>query len=87
VQVNRSVTGAAKRPIGKQDLAAQSAELSPKNTVRLVAVLEHTLPALQPAIEGKNEPRSKWLLAAVCSRQNLNATHEAPEVSPLVWYW
>src|SRR5215831_6944496 len=68
VEVNHSVTGAAKRSIGKQHITGQSAELGPKNAVRLVAVLEHTLPPSQLTIEGKP-------LVAVCSRQNLNATH------------
>jgi hypothetical protein len=66
VQVNHSVTGAAKRPIGKHDLTVQSAELNPKNAVRLVAVLEHPLPPSQPTIKGKNELRPKWPLATVC---------------------
>jgi hypothetical protein len=87
VQVNHSVTGAPKRSIGKQDITGQSAELGPKNAVRLMAVLEHTLPPSQPTIESKNELRPRWPLVAVCSRQNLNATHGTPEVPPLVWYW
>jgi hypothetical protein len=58
------------------------------HAVRLVAVLEHTLPPLQPTIEGKNELRPKWPLVAVCSRQNLNATHGThPRCRPLVWSW
>jgi hypothetical protein len=87
VQVNHSVTGAPKRSIGKQHITGQSAELGPKNAVRLMAVLEHTLPPSQPTIESKNELRPRWPLVAVCSRQNLNATHGTPEVPPLVWYW
>ena len=87
VQVHHSVTGAPKRSIGKQDITGQSAELGPKNAVRLMAVLEHTLPPSQPTIESKNELRPRWPLVAVCSRQNLNATHGTPEVPPLVWYW
>jgi hypothetical protein len=54
VQVNHSITGAAKRPIGKHDLTVQSPKLSPKNAVRLMVVLEHTLSPTQPTIEGKN---------------------------------
>jgi hypothetical protein len=75
MKVNHSVAGAAKRSVGKEHITGQSAELGPKNAVRLVAVLEYTLPPSQPTIEGKNELRPKWPLVAVCSRQNLNATH------------
>src|SRR5262249_3716322 len=75
MKVNHSVAGAAKRSVGKEHITGQSAELGPKNAVRLVAVLEYTLPPSQPTIEGKNELRPKWPLVAVCSRQNRNATH------------
>jgi hypothetical protein len=64
MQVNHSVAGAAKCPIGKHDLAVQSAELNLKNAVRLMAVLEHTLSLSQPTIEGKNELRPKRSPAA-----------------------
>jgi hypothetical protein len=54
-------------------LSRRRTELGPKNAVRLVAVLEHTLPPSQLTIDGKNEPRQRW--PPVCSRQNLDATH------------
>jgi hypothetical protein len=68
VKVDHSVAGAAKRSIGKEHITGQSAELGPKNAVRLVAVLEHTLPPSQPTIEDKNELRPKWPRVAACSR-------------------
>jgi hypothetical protein len=71
VQVNHSVTGTPKRSIGKQHITGQSAELGPKNAVRLMAVLEHTLPSSQPTIESKNELRPRWPLVAVCSSDPL----------------
>ena len=40
VKVDHSVAGAAKRSIGKEHITGQTAELGPKNAVRLVAVLE-----------------------------------------------
>jgi hypothetical protein len=60
---------------GQQHLALsrRRTERGPKNAVRLVAVLEHTLPPSQLTIDGKNEPRQRW--PPVCSRQNLDATH------------
>ena len=59
MQVNHSVTGAAKCPIGKHDLVVQRAELNPKNAILLAAVFEHTLSPSQPIIERKYEPRPK----------------------------
>jgi hypothetical protein len=85
VQVNHLVTGTAKRPIGKHDITVQSPELSPKNALRLLSVLEDTLPPLQPTIEGKNELRPKWPLGAVCwSLRQATKHHRTPEVSPLM---
>ena len=79
------VTGTAKRPIGKHDLTAQSLELNPKNALRIMSVLEHTLPPSQPTIEGKNELRPKRPLTAVCwSICQASRRHRTPEVSPLV---
>jgi hypothetical protein len=66
VQLHHSVTGSANRTIGKHDPGAQSVEADPKKTVRLVGVLEYTLPPLQPTIEHKNERRQKWSLEAGC---------------------
>src|SRR5205807_6095850 len=78
MKVNHSVAGAAKRSVGKAHITGQSAELGPKNAVRLVAALEYTLPPSQPTIEGKNELRPKWPLVAGRSRQKPNATHGDP---------
>src|SRR5215831_6614613 len=73
VEVDHSVTGPAECSIGKQYVTGQTAELDPKNAVRLVAVLEHALPPSQPGIEDKNELRPEGP-CAVCSRSILNAT-------------
>src|SRR5262245_846288 len=88
VKVNHSVTGAPNRSVGKQDITGQSAELGPKNAVRLAAVLEQALPPSQPTIEGQNQLRPKWPRMAVCSRPILNATRrkcpKCPRVVPSV---
>src|SRR5712692_907721 len=91
MQVNHPVAGAAERPIGKQNLTVQSAELSPKNAVRLVIVLEHTLPPSQPTIESKNDLRPKRPLAANHTiapfvrkgERNGFLAHRTPGESPL----
>src|SRR5262245_32381485 len=75
VKVNHSVTGAPNCSVGKQDITGESAELGPKNAVRLLAVLEHALPPSQPAIKRKNELCPKRPRVAVCSRWILSGTH------------
>ena len=88
VEVDHSVTSATERSVGKQHITGQSAELGTKDAVRLVAVLEHALPASQPTIEGKDELRPERPRVAVCSRSILNATRgtysKCPRLVPSV---
>src|SRR5262249_20781037 len=81
VEVDHSVTGAPNCSVRKQDVTGQSADLGPKNAVRLLAVLEHTAPPLQPTIENKNKLCPKWPRVAVCSTGSKTA---ALEHSPLL---
>ena len=86
VKVNHSVTGAPNRSIGKQDITGQSAELGPKNAVRLVAVLEHTLPPLQPTIESKNELRPKMAACGgLLQAKSQCDAWQHPRCRPFVW--
>src|SRR5262245_51083633 len=88
VEVDHSVAGATERSVGKQHVTGQSAELGPKNAIRLAAVVEHALPPSQPTIEGKNQLRPKWPRMAVCSRPILNAARrkcpKCPRVVPSI---